>query len=58
MGHNRLASLFSLKFRDNRVKLGNVEILIIEKLIADATSLPTVGEKWFKGDELDISVFK
>jgi len=35
-----------------------VEILIIEKLIADATSLPTVGEKWFKGDELDISVFK
>jgi len=35
-----------------------MEIIIIEKFVADATSLPTTREKWFKGYELDISTFK
>lgn len=46
MGHKtRLASLFALNFHDNIVKLGNVEIVVTENLIADVTSLPTTGEK-------------
>jgi len=59
VGHNaKLASLFSLKFQDSRVKLGDLEIILTEKFIADATNLPTSGEKWFKGDELDILAYK
>lgn len=56
--HTQLASLFALNFKNGRVKLGDVEIVITEKLIADATGLPTAGEKWFKGDELEVSAFK
>ena len=29
-------------------------IILTKNLIVDATNLPTAGEKWFKGDELDI----
>lgn len=36
------------------MKLGVLEIILTEKFIANATNLPTTGEKWFKGDELDI----
>lgn len=59
VGHNaKLASLFALNFQDSRVKLGYLQIILIEKFIADATNLPTTGEKWFKGDELDIVAYK
>lgn len=59
VGHNtRLTNMFSLNFLDGKVKLGNLEIFVTEKFIADATNLPIVGEKWFKGDEVDILAFK
>jgi len=35
-----------------------MEIIVTKKFIRDATCRPTTGEKWFKGDELEISAFK
>lgn len=59
VGHNaKLARLFALNFQESRVKLGYLEIILTEKFIANATNLPTIGEKWFKGDELDIVAYK
>jgi len=29
-----------------------------EKFISNVTNLPTIGEKWFKGDELEILAYK
>lgn len=40
------------------MKLGELEIILIEKFSANATKLPTAQEKWFKGDELDIWAYK
>jgi len=40
------------------MKLGDLEIVLIEKFIAGPTNLPTIGKKWFKGDELDILAYK
>lgn len=57
--HNdRPSSMFSLNFQDGRVKIGDLEIVLAEKFVVDATNLPIVGEKWFKGDELDILSYK
>lgn len=50
--------MFALNFKNDRVKLGYLEIVVIEKIIVDATRLPTAGEKWFKGDDMDVSAFK
>lgn len=59
VGHDvKLACLFALNFQDNRVKLGDLEILLFERFVTDATNLPKMGEKWIKGDELDILAFK
>jgi len=56
--HTRLANMFALNFKNDKAKLGNLEIVFTKKLIVGATGLPTADEKWFKGDELDISAFK
>lgn len=57
--HNvKLTSLFSLNFHDNIVKLGDLKIVLNEKFIANVTNLATTGEKWLKGDELDIFSYK
>lgn len=50
--------MFALNFHDGKVKLGNQEIFMTEKLIVDAINLPTTREKSFKGDELEILTFK
>lgn len=44
--HMQLGSMFSLNLKEGKVKLGNLELFISEKLIVDATTIPANGETW------------
>ena len=47
--HVEITKLFTMNFEDDRVQIGGFELVINEDKIAEATKLPQVGERWFKG---------
>lgn len=50
--HFQLASMFAMNFKDDKVKIGNLEFRVSEETISKATKIPLQGEIWFKGKEL------
>ncbi len=48
-----LAGLFSAHINDNGVTLAGVTFTISSSIIADATRIHNVGEKWFKHQDLN-----
>ena len=47
--HVEITKMFAMSFEDDRVQIGGFEFVINEDKIAEATNLPQVGERWFKG---------
>ena len=47
--HVEITKLFAMNFNDDRVQIGGFEFIINEDTIAEATKLPQVGERCFKG---------
>ena len=47
--HAEITKIFAMNFEDDRVQIGGFEFVINEDKIAQATKLPQVGERWFKG---------
>ena len=47
--HVEITKMFAMNFEDDRVQIGGFEFVINEDKIAEATKLPQVGERWFKG---------
>ena len=47
--HAEITKMFAMNYEDDRVQIGGFEFVINEEKIAQATKLPQVGERWFKG---------
>lgn len=56
--HFQLASMFSLNFKGDKVKIGDLEFIVSEGTISQATEIHLQGESWLKGKELDAYYFK
>ena len=53
-GHNtEVTKLFSLNLKEDVVQIGGFKFIINEDKIAEATKLPQVGERWFKGSKVN-----
>ena len=42
-----------MSFREHVAQIGDVKFIIDEDKIAEATKLPQIGERWFKGGKVD-----
>jgi len=51
--HLDLTRLFAANLQDNKVTLAGVTFTVSPSIIADATRIPNVGEKWYKAQDLD-----
>ena len=51
--HKEVTKAFARSFRDkdNQVEIGDLKFTVTESSIAQATSLPQTGERWFKTDQ-------
>ena len=47
--HAEVTKLFAMNLKDDIVQIGGFEFIINEDKIVEATKLPQVGERWFKG---------
>ena len=47
--HVEITKMFAMSFEDDKVRIGGFEFVINEDKIVEATKLPQVGERWFKG---------
>ena len=52
-----LRRLFISNIHDNQVTLVGVTFIISTSIIADATGIPNVGEKWYKEKDLESHYF-
>lgn len=52
--HIDVSYRFAVSFDGKASKVGYLVILAVEADIAIATGLPTGGERWFKGNALDV----
>jgi len=50
--------MFAQSFKDGKVKLGDLEFVVTEETISQATRIPLQGESWFEGRELYSAHFK
>ncbi len=56
-GHNLEATKqFAATFDGKRVVIENLELPVTQETIVEATSLPNIGEEWFKG-KFDKNIF-
>ena len=53
--HPKLTRLFIINLHEKKVNLVGVTFKLSTDAIANATWIPSVGEKWFKQDNLDKS---
>ena len=53
--HPELTRLFIINLHEKKVSLAGVTFELSTDAIANATGIPSVGEKWFKRDNLDMS---
>ena len=44
--------MFAKEFRDKQVQIGYVLLKVSEKTISVATGLPTMGDHWFKKENV------
>ena len=51
--HHELARLFMAHLHNNEVTLAGVTFTISPSVISEATRIPNVSEKWYKGQDLD-----
>lgn len=51
--HHELANFFLTHLDNNEVTLARVTFEISPTVISEATKIPNVGEKWYKGHDLD-----
>ena len=56
--HPKLTRLFILNLHEKQVNLVGVKFELSSDAIAIATGIPSVGEKWFKQANLDISHYE
>ena len=56
--HPELTKLFIINLHDKKVNLAGVTFELSTDAIANATGIPSVGEKWFKQANLDMSYFE
>ena len=56
--HLQLSSLFATSYNMVKVTLVGLEIILSYDLIASAIGIPSHGEQWFKGMDLDIENYK
>ena len=47
--HAEINKLLAMNFNGDSVQIGGFEFIINEDKITEATKLPHVGERWFKG---------
>ena len=53
-GHNaEVTKLFAMNLKDDVVQIGSFKFIFNEEKIAEATKLPQVGERWFKGSKVN-----
>jgi hypothetical protein len=48
---------FSLSFNGIEAKVGNMQFQVFEDTIVVATEIPSHGEQWFKGMQLDLACY-
>ena len=59
VGYNcDLESLFAINFRGHRATILGVEFMVLADIISSPTTIPNVGEIWFKGMDLYIEPYK
>ena len=46
--------MFALSLAKSRVRIGDLQFQVDERLVALATGLPLTGERWFKYKKMDI----
>lgn len=46
--HKEVTKAFSRSFKDNEVEIGELQFTVTEGSLAQETSLPQTGERWFK----------
>ena len=56
--HPELTRLFIINLHEKQVNLVGVTFELSTDVIANATVIPSVGEKWFKQANLDMSYFE
>ena len=56
--HPELTRTFILNLHEKQVSLAGVTFELSTNVIANATRIPSVGEKWFKQANLDMSYFE
>jgi hypothetical protein len=53
-GYNDAITLqFALHFEGGSAKVGELEFEVMEKFISEAIQLPTIGQRWTKGQPVD-----
>ena len=53
-GHNaEVTKLFALNLKENVAQIGGFKFIINEDKIAEATKLPQIGDRWFKGGKVN-----
>ena len=53
-GHNaEVTKRFSLSLKENIAQIGGFKFIVDEDKIAEATKLPQIGERWFKGGKVN-----
>lgn len=51
--HHEMAKIFVAHLHNNEVTLVRVTVTISPTFISETTRIPNVGEKWYKGQDLD-----
>ena len=51
--HAEVTKLFAMNLKDDVVQIRGFKFVINEDKIAEATKLPQVGERWFKGSKVN-----
>ena len=48
-----MTKLFSLNLKENVAQIGGFRFIVDEDKITEATKLPQIGERWFKGGKVN-----
>jgi len=56
--HREVTKAFARSFKDNKVEIGDLKFTVTEGSLAQATSLPQTGERWFKNRSMEDQQWK
>ena len=51
--HVEITKRFAMSLKDDVAQVGDFQLILNEDLIAKATKLPQIGERWFKGQRVN-----